>query len=51
MIKLCFSELSHNSRLDFEVNDLFLFGCPLGLLLVYRKMVICEEKNCKLHFI
>ncbi|XP_077015801.1 membrane-associated phosphatidylinositol transfer protein 2 isoform X2 [Tamandua tetradactyla] len=27
-------------RLDFEIADLFLFGCPLGLVLALRKTVI-----------
>lgn len=27
-------------RFDFEVADLFLFGCPLGLVLALRKTVI-----------
>ncbi|XP_069988324.1 protein retinal degeneration B isoform X5 [Penaeus vannamei] len=35
-----------HSRLDFEVSDVFMFGCPLALVLVYRKMVNAEDKNC-----
>ncbi|XP_042885227.1 protein retinal degeneration B-like isoform X11 [Penaeus japonicus] len=35
-----------HSRLDFEVSDVFMFGCPLALVLVYRKMVNSEDKNC-----
>ncbi|XP_073864330.1 membrane-associated phosphatidylinositol transfer protein 2 isoform X12 [Macaca fascicularis] len=27
-------------RFDFEITDLFLFGCPLGLVLALRKTVI-----------
>lgn len=27
-------------KFDFEVADLFLFGCPLGLVLALRKTVI-----------
>lgn len=27
-------------RFDFEIADLFLFGCPLGLVLALRKTVI-----------
>lgn len=37
-----------HSRLDFEVSDVFMFGCPLALVLVYRKMVNSEDKNCKI---
>ncbi|CAL4124988.1 unnamed protein product, partial [Meganyctiphanes norvegica] len=41
----CFSE--HGSiRLEFEVCDFFTFGCPLALVLVYRKMLGHEDKNC-----
>ncbi|XP_067882442.1 membrane-associated phosphatidylinositol transfer protein 2-like [Heterodontus francisci] len=28
-----------SERLDFEVSDLFLFGCPLGLILALRKTI------------
>ncbi|KAG0716142.1 Protein retinal degeneration B [Chionoecetes opilio] len=34
-----------HSKLDFEVSDLFMFGCPLALVLVYRKMVNTSDKN------
>ncbi|UYV77743.1 PITPNM2, partial [Cordylochernes scorpioides] len=34
-----------SNRLDFEVSELFLLGSPLGLILAYRKMLSCEEKN------
>lgn len=27
-------------KFDFEIADLFLFGCPLGLVLALRKTVI-----------
>lgn len=27
-------------KFDFEITDLFLFGCPLGLVLALRKTVI-----------
>ncbi|XP_063867339.1 protein retinal degeneration B-like isoform X7 [Scylla paramamosain] len=34
-----------HSKLDFEVSDFFTFGCPLALVLVYRKMVNTSDKN------
>ncbi|XP_050734058.1 protein retinal degeneration B-like isoform X9 [Eriocheir sinensis] len=34
-----------HSKLDFEVSDFFMFGCPLALVLVYRKMVNTSDKN------
>ncbi|XP_068241637.1 protein retinal degeneration B isoform X2 [Palaemon carinicauda] len=34
-----------HSRLDFEVTDFFMFGCPLSMVLVYRKMVGLGDKN------
>ncbi|KAK4309749.1 hypothetical protein Pmani_018626 [Petrolisthes manimaculis] len=34
-------------KLDFEVSDLFMFGCPLALVLSYRKMV-APDKNCNI---
>ncbi|XP_069168054.1 protein retinal degeneration B isoform X5 [Procambarus clarkii] len=33
-------------KLEFEVTDFFMFGCPLALVLVYRKMIITSDKNC-----
>lgn len=27
-------------KFDFEIADLFLFGCPLGLVLALRKTVV-----------
>ncbi|XP_071529989.1 protein retinal degeneration B isoform X1 [Panulirus ornatus] len=41
------SDHSH-SKLDFEVSDFFMFGCPLALVLVYRKMVNASDKNCSI---
>jgi len=29
---------SGNTKLDFEVNDFFMFGSPLGLILAHRKI-------------
>ena len=37
-------------KFDFEVADLFLFGCPLGLVLALRKTVIPSldgESSCR----
>ncbi|KAB7508107.1 Membrane-associated phosphatidylinositol transfer protein 2 [Armadillidium nasatum] len=39
------SDVGGMKRLDFEINDLFLFGCPLGIVLVYRKMTSTEDKT------
>ncbi|XP_045582036.1 protein retinal degeneration B isoform X7 [Procambarus clarkii] len=39
------SDYSH-CKLEFEVTDFFMFGCPLALVLVYRKMIITSDKNC-----
>ncbi|XP_076054545.1 retinal degeneration B isoform X16 [Oratosquilla oratoria] len=33
-------------KLDFEVSDFFTFGCPLALVLVYRKMMNTSDKSC-----
>lgn len=41
-----YSDHAH-SKLDFEVSDFFMFGCPLALVLVYRKMVNTSDKNCE----
>ncbi|XP_071529993.1 protein retinal degeneration B isoform X3 [Panulirus ornatus] len=42
-------EVDHShSKLDFEVSDFFMFGCPLALVLVYRKMVNASDKNCSI---
>ncbi|KAL7635918.1 UNVERIFIED_CONTAM: hypothetical protein RMT77_013735 [Armadillidium vulgare] len=42
------SDIGGMKRLDFEINDLFLFGCPLGIVLVYRKMTSTEDKTCNI---
>ncbi|XP_056146595.1 membrane-associated phosphatidylinositol transfer protein 2-like [Lampris incognitus] len=35
-------------RFDFEVTDLFLFGCPLGLVLALRRTVVPSLDVCAL---
>lgn len=41
--KLSARRSSENSdvtvRFDFDVGDVFSFGCPLGLVLAYRKFI------------
>ncbi|KAK7086800.1 Membrane-associated phosphatidylinositol transfer protein 2, partial [Halocaridina rubra] len=43
------SDQGHSSKLDFEVFDFFMFGCPLAMVLVYRKMVGMGDKNYAIH--
>lgn len=40
----CSSEQSHHTKFDFEIQDFFMFGAPLGLLLAFRKVLSCEDK-------
>jgi hypothetical protein len=40
---ICFSD--HQCKLDFEVNDFFMFGSPLALVLAYRKISSADDKN------
>jgi hypothetical protein len=40
---ICFS--GHQCKLDFEVNDFFMFGSPLALVLAYRKISSADDKN------
>uniref|UniRef100_T1JJI2 DDHD domain-containing protein n=1 Tax=Strigamia maritima TaxID=126957 RepID=T1JJI2_STRMM len=41
----CSSDQAHAAKLDFEVHDLFMFGAPLSLVLAFRKLHTCEDKN------
>ena len=36
-----------SAKLDFEVNDFFMFGSLLGIVLTYRKMLNLDDKACK----
>ncbi|KAG8232021.1 hypothetical protein J437_LFUL012045, partial [Ladona fulva] len=36
---------THHCKLEFEVNDFFMFGTPLALVLSYRKISAAEDKN------
>lgn len=40
---ICFSD--HQCKLYFEVNDFFMFGSPLALVLAYRKISSADDKN------
>ncbi|XP_021934128.1 protein retinal degeneration B isoform X3 [Zootermopsis nevadensis] len=35
----------HQCKLYFEVNDFFMFGSPLALVLAYRKISSADDKN------
>ncbi|KAF4523498.1 hypothetical protein B566_EDAN004569 [Ephemera danica] len=39
------STSDHQSKLEFEVNDLFMFGSPLALVLAYRKVASTDDKS------
>ncbi|XP_065162391.1 protein retinal degeneration B isoform X4 [Atheta coriaria] len=39
------SEQPNQIKFDFDVNDFFMFGSPLALVLAHRKISSCEEKN------
>ncbi|XP_013794792.1 protein retinal degeneration B-like isoform X2 [Limulus polyphemus] len=39
------SDYSTHNKLDFEVCDFFMFGCPLGMVMAYRKMLSLDDKN------
>lgn len=44
--KTCFSEQSGSlPKLDFEVNDFFMFGSPLALVLAYRKIASSDKTS------
>lgn len=43
----CSSDQSCCHRFEFEVNDFFMFGSPLGLVLTFRKMLTIDDKSCK----
>ncbi|XP_077996316.1 membrane-associated phosphatidylinositol transfer protein 2-like [Glandiceps talaboti] len=34
----------HFSKLDFEVNDFYMFGSPLAMVLAYRKLLHSDDK-------
>ncbi|XP_054155190.1 protein retinal degeneration B-like isoform X2 [Oppia nitens] len=44
----CSSDQSCCHRLEFEINDFFMFGSPLGLVLTFRKMLSIDDKSCPL---
>ncbi|KAJ8680190.1 hypothetical protein QAD02_015977 [Eretmocerus hayati] len=39
------SENAHHCKLDFEVNEFFMFGSPLSLVLAYRKISAPSERT------
>ncbi|KAK7871835.1 hypothetical protein R5R35_006433 [Gryllus longicercus] len=39
------SEHSHHCKLEFEVNEFFMFGSPLALVLAYRKISSTDDKS------
>ncbi|XP_076306047.1 protein retinal degeneration B-like isoform X2 [Tachypleus tridentatus] len=39
------SDYSTHNKLDFEVSDFFMFGCSLGMVMAYRKMLSLDDKN------
>ncbi|KAL8576133.1 hypothetical protein ACOMHN_001483 [Nucella lapillus] len=36
------------AQLDFEVTEFFMLGCPLGLVLAYRRAFCGEDRHCGL---
>lgn len=46
MITFCFSDNSHQSKLDFDVGEFFMFGSPLALVLAYRRISSFNDKMC-----
>lgn len=36
-----------SAKLEFDVNDFFMFGSLLGIVLTYRKMLSLDDKACK----
>ncbi|XP_012272496.1 protein retinal degeneration B isoform X2 [Orussus abietinus] len=39
------SDNSHHCKLDFDVNEFFMFGSPLSLVLAYRKISCSGDKS------
>ncbi|KAF2905240.1 hypothetical protein ILUMI_00964 [Ignelater luminosus] len=39
------SEQTNQTKFEFEVSDLFMFGSPLALVLAYRKISTTDDKN------
>ncbi|XP_023216410.1 protein retinal degeneration B-like isoform X2 [Centruroides sculpturatus] len=39
------SDHSTQNKFDFDVSDFFMFGSSLGIVIAYRKMLSCEDKN------
>lgn len=41
----CSSGSNDCQKFEFDVNDFFMFGSPLGTVLAYRKMMSFDDKN------